>query len=208
MEDVLNVYGRPHDPARTFVCLDETSRQLLADARPPWPPAPGRPARHDPESVRGGAADVLLLNKPLRGWREVLVSDRRTRLDGALCVAHPADDRYPDAGTVVLVMDRPNTHSAASLDAAFPPAGAKRLADRLKIHHIPKHGSWLKLAEIELAVLQLQCSRRRFGDRAVLAAEAVAWAAHRIAVGAAVDRQFTTADPRTKLKRRYPPHHG
>ncbi len=204
MEDVLDVYERPYDPARPVVCLDETSRQLLADARPALPPAPGRPARHDPEYVRGGVANVFLVTEPLRGWREVFVSDQRTRLDWARCVRHVADVAYPDAERILLVLDQLNTHSPASLYAAFPAAEAKRLADRLEIHHTPKHGSWLNIAEIELAILERQCLRRRIPDRATLEAEVAAWATRRNAAGAAVDWQFTTADARTKLKRLYP----
>ncbi len=204
MEDVLDVYERPYDPARPVVCLDETSRQLLADARPTLPPVPGHPARHDPEYVRGGVANLFLVTEPLRGWREVLVSDQRTRLDWARCVRHLADVTYPDAATIVLVMDQLNTHSPASLYAAFPAAEAKRLADRIEIHHTPKHGSWLNIAEIELAILERQCLRRRIPDRTALEREGAAWAARRNAATARVDWQFTTADARTKLKRLYP----
>ncbi len=204
MEDVLDVYERPDDPAWPVVCLDETSRQLLGEARPPLPPAPGRPARHDPEYVRGGVANVFLVTEPLRGWRAVRVSDQRTRLDWAACVRELVDVHYPEVEVVVLVMDQLNTHSPASLYAAFPPAEAKRIADRLEIHHTPKHGSWLNVAELELAVLERQCLRQRFGDRPTLAAAVTAWAARRNDAGAAVDWQFTTADARTKLKRLYP----
>ena len=204
MEDVLDVYTRPYDPARPVVCLDETSRQLLADARPPSPPAPGRPARRDPEYVRGGVVNVFLATEPLRGRRAVLVSQQRTRLDFARCVRELVDVHYPDAGKLVLVMDQLNTHSPASLYAAFPPAEAKRLADRLEIHHTPKHGSWLNIAELELSVLQRQCLRRRIGDRAEMQREVAAWAARRNATGAAVDWRFTTADARIKLRRLYP----
>ncbi len=204
MEDVLAVYERPYDPARPVVCLDETSRQLLADARPSAPPAPGQPARHDPEYVRGGVANLFLLSEPLRGWRHVRVSQQRTRLDFACCVRDLVDLHYPEAERIVLVMDQLNTHSPASLYAAFPPAEARRLADRLEIHHTPKHGSWLNIAEIELAVLERQCLRRRIPDRAALEREVAAWAARRNAAGAAVDWQFTTADARTKLRRLYP----
>lgn len=204
MEDVLAVYARPYDPARPVVCLDETSRQLLAETRPPRLPAPGRPARHDPEYVRGGVANIFLLTEPLRGWREVLVCERRTRRDWAHCVKHLADVTYPDAATILLVMDQLNTHSPASLYAAFPAAEAKRLADRIEIHHTPKHGSWLNVAEIELAILERQCLRRRIPDRTALEREVAAWADRRNAATARVDWQFTTADARTKLKRLYP----
>ena len=208
MEDVLDVYERPADPARPVICLDETSRQLLADTRPPQPPAPGRPARQDPEYARGGVVNVFLVTEPLRGWRDVAVSERRTRLDFAARAKHLVDVDYPDAEAVVLVLDQLNTHSPASLYAAFPPAEAKRIADKLEIHHTPKHGSWLNIAELELAVLQRQCLRRRFGDRAALEREVAAWAARRNGSGAGVDWRFTTADARTKLRRLYPAIEG
>ena len=204
MEDVLSVYERPHDPARPVVCLDETSRQLLGEVRPPEPAAPGRPARHDPEYARGGVANLFLVTEPLRGWRAVLVSDQRTRLDFARCVRDLVDVHYPAAERIVLVMDQLNPHSPASLYAAFPPAEAKRLADKLEIHHTPKHGSWLNMAEIELAVLERQCLRRRIGGRAELERETAAWATRRNAAVATIDWQFTTADARTKLRRLYP----
>ena len=204
MEDVLDVYERPFDPARPVVCLDETSRQLLGEVRPPQPPAPGRPARHDPEYARGGVANLFLATEPLRGWRTVLVSDQRTRLDFARCVQELVDVHYPTAGKIVLVLDQLNTHTPASLYAAFPPAEAKRLADRLEFHHTPKHGSWLNMAEIELSVLERQCLRRRIEDRAALEREAAAWTARRNAAVATIDWQFTTADARTKLRRLYP----
>ena len=204
MEDVLDVYERPFDPARPVVCLDEASRQLLGEVRPPQPPAPGRPARHDPEYARGGVANLFLATEPLRGWRTVLVSDQRTRLDFARCVQELVDVHYPTAGKIVLVLDQLNTHTPASLYAAFPPAEAKRLADRLEFHHTPKHGSWLNMAEIELSVLERQCLRRRIEDRAALEREAAAWTARRNAAVATIDWQFTTADARTKLRRLYP----
>ena len=204
MEDVLAVYARPFDPARPVVCLDETSRQLLAPARPPQPPAPGRPARHDPEYVRGGVVNLFLVTEPLRGWRDVLVSDQRTRLDFARCVKGLVDVHYPAAERIVLVLDQLNTHSPASLYAAFPPAEAQRLAAKLEVHHTPKHGSWLNIAELELAVLQRRCLSRRLGDRQELEREVAAWAARRNAAGATIAWQFTTADARTKLRRLYP----
>lgn len=204
MEDVLSVYARPLDPAHPVVCLDETSRQLLGEVRPPTPPAPRRPARHDPEYVRNGVANVFVVTEPLRGWRAVSVSDRRTRLDFARCVRELVDVHYPEAAKVVLVMDQLNTHSPASLYAAFPAAEAKRIADKLEIHHTPKHGSWLNMAELELSVLQRQCLRRRIADRDAMADAVSAWADRRNARTARIDWQFTTADARTKLRRLYP----
>ena len=208
MEDVLDVYHSPHDPARPVVCLDETSRQVLAEARPPLPPAPGRPARRDPEYVRAGVVNLFLVCEPLRGWRHVRVSDQRTRLDFAACVRELVDVHYPEAEQIVLVLDQLNTHSPASLYEAFAPAEAKRLADKLEIHHTPKHGSWLNMAEIELSALQRQCLDRRLGDRAAVEREAAAWATARNGAAAAIDWRFTAEDARIKLKRLYPAAHA
>jgi len=204
MEDVLDVYTRPYDPRRPQVCLDETSRQLLGEVTPPLPPSPGRPAREDYEYTREGVCNLFLVTEPLRGWRDVLVSDHRTRLDWARCVRHLADVAYPDAATIVLVMDQLNTHSPASLYAAFPPAEAKRLANRIEIHYTPKHGSWLNIAEIEFSVLSRQCLDQRIPDQPTLAAEVAAWVTDRNAAGTGVDWRFTTADARIKLKHLYP----
>ncbi len=204
MEDVLDVYTRPYDPRFPQVCLDETSRQLLGDVAAPLPGVPGRPAREDYEYVRGGVCNLFLACEPLRGWRHVTVSTRRTRADFAHCVKDLVDRHYPEAERVVLVMDNLNTHSPASLYEAFAPAEAKRLADKLEIHHTPKHGSWLNMAEIELHVLAGQCLDRRLPDRATLAAEVAAWEASRNAADSAIDWRFTTADARIKLKHLYP----
>lgn len=207
MEDVLDVYTRPSDPARPVVCLDETSRQVLADTRPPLPPAPGRPAREDAEYERGGVVNVFLVSEPLRGWREVRVSDQRTRVDWAHCIQELVDVHYPKAERIVLVLDNLNIHSPASLYEAFSPAEARRLADTLEIHHTPRHGSWLNMAEIELSVLQRQCLDRRLGDRTSVEREVAAWVAARNAARQRVDWRFTTAAARIKLTHLYPTFH-
>ena len=204
MEDGLDVYQRPEDPSRPVIWLDETSRQVLADGRAPLPAAPGRPARHDPEYAREGGGNCFLVTEPLRGWRQVQISERRTRLDFAHCIKDLVEVHYPAAERIVLVMDQLNTHSPASLYDAFPPAEAKRLADKLEMHYTPKHGSWLNMAEIELSVLQRQCLARRFGDRGTLEQEVAAWATDRNGAAASIDWRFTTADARIKRKRLYP----
>ncbi len=204
MEDVLDVYTRPYDPRRPQVCLDETSRQLRGEITPPLPAAPGRPAREDYEYVRGGVCSRFLACEPLRGRRHVTVSARRTRRDFAHCVKELVDVHYPEAEAIVLVMDKLNTHSPASLYEAFPPAEARRLTDKLEIHYTPKHGSWLNMAEIELHVLAGQCLDRRLPDQTTLTAEVAAWEASRNAADSAIDWRFTTADARIKLKHLYP----
>jgi hypothetical protein len=204
MEDVLAVYTRPYDPLRPQVCMDETSRQLLAEVTLPQPVAPGRSARQDYEYLRQGVCNVFLVCEPLRGWRQVMVSARRTRIDWAHCVKDLLDVCYPDAEQVVLVQDNLNTHTPASLYEAFEPAEAKRLADRLELHSTPKHGSWLNMAEIELSVLAEQCLDRRLADQASLEREVAAWQAARNGAGRGVDWRFTTEDARIKLKHLYP----
>jgi hypothetical protein len=204
MEDVLDVSTRPYDPRRPQVCLDETSRQVLAETRPPLPLAPGRVARHDPEYLRAGVVNLFLVSEPLRGWRQVSVSERRPRLDWAHCIQELVDVHYPDAETIVLVMDQLNTHSPASLYEAFAPAEAKRLADKLEIHSTPKHGSGLNMAEIELSILQRQCLDRRLGDRNTVERGVAAWVRDRNEAAQTIDWRFTTEDARLKLKRLYP----
>ena len=204
MEDVRDVYTRPYDPRRPQACLDEPRRQLLGEVAPPLPVAPGRAAREDYEDTRAGVCNLFLVTEPLRGWRHVTVSDRRTRVDFAHVIKELVDIHYPEAERIVLVLDNLNTHSPASLYEAFPPAEAKRLADKLEIHYTPKHGSWLNMAEIELSVLAGQCLDRRLPERATLEREVAAWVQDRNAATRAIDWRFTTADARITLKHLYP----
>jgi len=204
MEDLLAVYTRPYDPRCPLVCLDEVSKQLLADARTPTSPAPGRPRRVDYEYQRRGTANLFLWCEPLRGRRHVRVTERRTRVDWAHAIRELVEVHYPEAERIVLVQDNLNTHTPGSLYEAFPPDEAKRLADKLELHYTPKHGSWLNIAEIELSVLARQCLDRRLPDRETLAREVAAWEAERNQAGGTVEWRFTTADARIKLKHLYP----
>jgi len=204
MEDVLEVYKRPYDPKRPMVCLDETSKQLIGEVQAPVPAAPGQVAYYDYEYVRNGVANIFMIVEPLAGQRDVEVTDRRTKKDYAECLRKIADEMYPDAEVVVLVQDNLNTHSPASLYAAFAPAEAKRLTDRFEFHYTPKHGSWLDMAEIELGILGRQCLSRRIDNVHDLHREAKAWEVARNAAVTKVNWQFTTADARIKLRRLYP----
>ena len=209
MEDVLAVYHRRHDPQRPVVCLDECSKQLIGEVRTPLPPhparddRPGRAERYDCEYVRNGTANLFMAFEPLGGWREVAVTDRRRREDWARFVRDLVDGRYREADKLVLVMDQLNTHSPASLYEAFAPEEAKRLADRIEIHHTPKHGSWLNMAEIELSALGRDLPDR-VGDRATLERHVQAWQHRRNAAATKADWQFTTKDARIKLRKLYP----
>jgi hypothetical protein len=204
MEDVLDVYKRSYDPKRPMVCFDERPKQLVGEMRKPIPVAPGKPARYDYEYKRNGVANLFIMSEPLAGKRQVEVTDRRTKKDWAWCMRELVDKIYPQADSIVLVMDNLNTHKKASLYEAFQPAEAKRIADKLEIHHTPKHGSWLNMAEIEISVLGRQCLAERMENASRLETEATAWAESRNAKDAKVNWQFTTADVRIKLKKLYP----
>ena len=204
MEEVLEVYHRPHDPACPLVCLDETSKQLIRETRVPIPARPGRPARTDYEYERNGTANIFMLFAPLDGWRHVAVTDRHAAVDYAYLLKDVSDRWFPDAAKIALVQDNLSTHKPASLYEAFPPAEARRLVERFEWHYTPKHGSWLNMAETELSVLSSQCLDRRISTRQRLIDEITAWEAARNKHHAKADWQFTTADARVKLKRLYP----
>jgi hypothetical protein len=208
LEDVPDVYQRPPDPMRPVVCMDETFKQLIGETREPLPPAPGRVERFDHVDVRNGVASLFVAFEPLTGWRHVAVTDHRRRLEWASFIKALVDGRYRHAEKIVLVMDQLNTHSAASLYEAFAPEEAKRLASRLEIHHTPKDGSWLNMAEIDLGALGRQCLGWRIGKQGTLAATIGAWEKQRNAATRKVNWQFTTADARIKLHRLYPSIEG
>ena len=204
MEDVLEVYQRPHDPARPVVCLDETSKQLVAETRQRIPARPGQPERFDYEYERHGTANLFMLFAPLEGWRHVEVTDRHTAVDYAHILKAMSDTHFPNAVKIVLVQDNLNTHKPASLYEAFPPQEARRLVERFEWHYTPKHGSWLDMAESELSVLSRQCLDRRIADKQTLTDEVAAWESSRNKKHAKADWHFTAADARVKLKRLYP----
>jgi hypothetical protein len=204
MEDVLAVYTRPRDPDRPLVCLDESSKQLIAETRVPIPMKPGRPTRCDYEYERNGTANLFMMFAPLEGWRHVKVTDRHTAVDYAHVLKDLADTHFAKAGVITLVQDNLNIHSKASLYEAFPAAEARRLVERFEWRYAPKHGSWLNLAESELGVLSSQCLDRRIADKHTLSEEIAAWEEDRNANHAKADWHFTTDNARIKLKHLYP----
>ena len=207
MEDVLDVYRRAYDADYPVVCMDEQPIQLIKETRVPLSMEPGQPEKYDHEYERNGTANHFLFTEPLAGWRRVSVRERKTKKDWAQEIKELLDKDYPAAKRVVLVCDNLNTHGLGSLYETFPPEEAWRLAQRLEIHHTPKHGSWLDVAEIELSVLTKQCLDRRIPDIPTLRRETAAWADRRNAEQTGVDWQFTTDDARIKLKRLYPQIH-
>jgi hypothetical protein len=208
MEDVLAVYQRPYDPKHPVVCMDEASKQLIGEVAIPVPAAPGRAARIDYEYERKGTCNLFMMCEPLRGWRHVRVTERRTRRDWAECIKELVDVHYPAAETIRLVLDNLNTHSGASLYETFPPAEARRLLERLEIHPTPKHGSWLDMAEIELRIMNQQCLDRRIDEAAVVRREVGTWEGDRNERGCRIHWTFTLAAARLKLKKLYPSIEG
>jgi len=204
MEDVLEVYHRPHDPKRPQVCLDETSKQLVGEVVQPIPAEPGQPERFDYEYMRNGTANLFMICEPLAGWRHAMVTARRTAKDFAEVLRWLAEDVYPEAEQIVLVMDNLNTHKLASLYAAFEPARARCLSERFEVHRTPKHGSWLNVAEIELSVLARQCLDRRIESLDELLKQLEPWELERNERAVGVNWRFTTDDARIKLRRLYP----
>ena len=204
MEDVLEVYHRPHDPECPVVCLDETSKQLIAGTRAPIAAKPGHPARYDYEYERNGTANLFMLFAPLEGWRHVEVTDQHTAVDFAHMLKALSGTYFPDARKITLVQDNLNTHEPASLYKAFPAEEARRLVERFEWHYTPKHGSWLNMAESELGVLSTQCLDRRIPDKQALIEEVAAWEAARNKKHTKADWRFTTDDARVRLKTLYP----
>jgi hypothetical protein len=203
MEDVLSVYTRPRDPNRPLVCLDETSKRLVAETRLPIAMKPGQAARIDCEYTCNGVANLFMTFAPLEGWRRVKVADWRTAGDYASVLKYLADVHFAQAAPIVLLQDNLNTHAAASLYQAFPAAEARRLVERFEWRYTPKHGSWLNLAESALGVLASRCLDRRIPDKQTIADEVAASVARRNADHATADWRFTTEDARAKLKNLY-----
>ena len=204
MEDVLDVYQRPHDEARPLVCIDEVPKQLVGEVRQPLPARPGAPARYDYEYKRNGTANLFMAFQPLTGWRHVAVTERRTAKDFAEVLRWLVEDIHEEAERVILVVDNLNTHTPACLYEAFEPERARRIAQKLEWHYTPKHGSWLNVAEVELAALSRQCLGRRIGSMEELRRQVAAWEAERNERFVEAEWRFTTADARIKLHRLYP----
>ena len=208
MEDVLDLYHQPYDPHYPTVCFDETSKQLIIEVKIPVPSAPGQVARYDYEYERNGVRNLFMFFEPLRGWRHVKVTERRTKVDWAYCMKQLVDEFYPDAIRIRVVQDQLNTHNPAALYEVFEPKEAKRLLDRLEFHYTPKHGSWLDMAEIEFSVLSRQCLDQRIPDEPTLVRQVTAWEEDRNDNATKVNWRSTTQDARIKLRKLYPSYHA
>ncbi len=207
MERVLDVYKKPYDAAFPVVCMDESPKQLIEDGQPSKAMKPGQEARVDYEYVRHGVVNIFMANEPLRGKRFVEVTEYKTKKDWAVFVKRIADDYYPKAKKITLVMDNFKTHAASAFYETFEPWEAKRLWDRFEFVYTPKHGSWLNMAEIELHVLNGQCLNRHIATAKKVKEEVDAWQTNRNNKNNKIVWQFTNKKARVKLKKLYPSLH-
>ena len=204
MEEILDLYEEPYNPKRPVVCFDERPCQLIGDVRDPLPMKPGAIERFDSEYERGGVCWVFMSFEPLSGWRELAVTERRRKREFAHWMRRLAEEHYPQAEKIRVVLDNLSTHTGAAFYESFPAEVARKLAQRIEFCYTPVHGSWLNMVEVEISVLVRQCLKRRLPDMETLGQEAKAWCVERNRVGASVDWRFRTEDARNKLLSLYP----
>jgi hypothetical protein len=204
MEDILDLYAEPFQPAYPVICFDELPYQMVSETQLPVPMQTGKPLRYDFEYRREGTCNLFLLLQPLAGWRHIQVTARRTKQDFAWCMQDLVEIHFPQAEKIRGVLDNLNTHSPAAFYEAFPPDQARRLTKKLEFHYTPEHSSWLNMAEVEISVLTEQCLDRRLGSLVIVVKEVGAWEAERNAARATIDWRFTIPNARDKLKKLYP----
>ena len=204
MEDILDLYAEPYQPAFPVICFDEVPYQMVSETRMPLPMQNGTPQRYDFEYKREGTCNLFMFLQPLMGWRHVKVTDRRTKQDFALCMNDLAEIHFPEAEKIRVVLDNLNTHTPAAFYESFPPEQARQLTKKLEFHYTPEHSSWLNMAEVEISVLTEQCLIRRLGSQEIVTREVGAWEVERNNIKATIDWRFTIPNARNKLKRLYP----
>ena len=200
MENLLELYQRPLNVKEPVVCMDEKSKQLIADTRPITNCSPGKPLRRDHEYQRNGTRNIFLAVEPKGGRRYTKITSHRKKPDFARFIKELITDVYPQAKQLHLVCDNLNTHFEKSFQEAFPEMEAKKLLKRIEFHYTPKHASWLNMAEIELSILDRQCIRGRIPTESLLKAKMAVWQKQRNDLQAVINWKFTVGDARTKFK--------
>jgi hypothetical protein len=203
MYAVLELYAKPYDAAEPVVCLDEKSKQLLEQTRRPLPAGPGQIAKEDYEYRRAGTRNLFVAVEPQAGHREVAVTQRRTKRDFVAFVQYLAQQVYAGARRLHLVLDNLNTHFRGSFEEVLGVEAAAAFLARVQFHYTPKHASWLNMAEIEIGILDRQCTGRRIGDEARLCSEVLAWEQRRNQAQCRIEWKFTRQDADQKLSRHY-----
>jgi len=203
MYDVLDLYEEPYDPERPIVCLDEKPKQLLSDKRKPIPIKPGRSEKYDYEYVRNGTANIFMAVEFKAGKRVTQVTKRRTMKDFALFVKMLVDGEYSDVEVIRLVIDNLNTHNEKAFYKTFSKDEAERILDRIEFHYTPKHASWLNAAEVEINVMDIECTGKRIGNMEALTHEVEAWAKRRNDHKKKINWKFTRERADKKLSKYY-----
>jgi len=203
MEHVLDVYKLPYDEQQPVVCMDESPKQLIEE-KASITMSPGQDARVDYEYIRHGMVNIFMANEPLKGKRLVEITEHKTKKDWAKFVKRIANEMYPKAKKIKLVMDNYGTHTASAFYEVFPPEEARQLRNKFEFIYTPKHGSWLNMAEIELHVLNKQCLNRHIPTVKKIVAEVDAWQNQRNIKNVEINWQFTNEKARIKLKSLYP----
>ncbi len=203
MEDVLDLYEEPKNPQQPVICFDESPYQLLKDKFEPIPAAVKRAKRVDYKYERKGVCNLFMIFQPLEGWREVKISDRRTKIDFAACMKELVDIHFPKADKIRIVLDNLNTHTLGALYEAYEPEEARRIARKLEFHYTPKHGSWLNMAEIEISAFTRACLRRRMSSAEFLKQQTNTYIKARNELHTTVHWEFFSKDARIKMARLY-----
>lgn len=203
MYDLLDLYARPFRSREPVICVDEKSKQMFKDSRPPLSIKPGTPMRQDYEYVRAGTCNLFVAVEPKGGHRTVMVTDHRAKVDFVAFVQFLLEHVYATARRVHLVMDNLNTHFRKCFEEVLGAKDAKILLRRVVFHYTPKHASWLNMAEIEIGILDRQCLDRRLPNRVVLTTEVDAWQHRRNADQRGIEWRFTRQDADVKMSRHY-----
>ena len=203
MYDILDLYQEPYDPKRPVIGFDEKPKQLIGEKRKPIPMKPGKPEKYDYEYIRNGKANIFMAIDFKAGKRVTQVTDRRTKRDFALYIKHLIDECYPDVDVIRLIVDNLNTHNESSFYETFSKEEAERISSMIEFHYTPKHASWLNVAEIEINVMDVECTGRRIGDRETLTRQVEAWTERRNQQEKKINWRFTKEDANKKLSKYY-----
>jgi hypothetical protein len=203
MYALLDLYAKAYDAQEPVICLDEKSKQWLADKRQPVAMEPGRPAKEDYEYTRKGTRNLFVAVEPKGGHREVRVTARRTKKDFVTFVLFLVQVVYASARKLHLVVDNLNTHFIKSFMEVLGAEQAAVVLERIEFHYTPKHASWLNMAEVEIGVMEKQCTGRRIDAEAMLQSEVAAWQQRRNGEKRGIEWTFTREKADEKLGRHY-----
>ncbi len=203
MYNILDLYTKPFDPQKPVIGFDEKPKQLIEDCKKPIPMKPGHAEKYDNEYIRRGNANIFMAVEFKAGKRTTRVTDRRTKKDFAKFVKHLVDNVYPNAERLQLVLDNLNIHKKSTFYDTYPPEEAKRIIDKIEFHYTPVHASWLNVAEVEIGVMDIECTKRRIPLKEMLRQEVMAWTKLRNKNKNKINWKFTKQKADEKLSKYY-----